>query len=396
MDEHGRAVLEREAPVARDVIGVGMRLEHARDSNTAFLGLDQVLVDRVRRIHDSNTVERRRRFARIGSNPWMTVIGVAGDVRQLRLDTDAPRIIYRPYSQAAWPAMSVTVKSAGDPLTLAIPVQRALRRIDPDLPVSRVRTMESIVSSSIGDRRFPMQLLGLFSVVALTLAAIGVYGVVSYIASQRAREIGIRVALGARPPQVTRQIVGRSLLPIGAGIVAGVTGARFASTLLEGLLYGVQPSDPVVLGLIASRSRRSSAPRQLDPRAARGQCGSDQRAATGVALRATATCVFSTEFTELPSDPRRSRCRQPGRLRIGWPGTSAAGRRREWSERPDRKHGMTHRVLAIGPLTPFTPRDARSPANPVPTTPPPSPCSVGETGSSVPSVLKRQGAVVDW
>jgi predicted permease len=188
---------------------------------------------------------------RIGSNPWMTVVGVVADVRQIRLDAEAPRVIYRPYSQAAWPAMSVAVKALVDPLTLTLPVQRALRRIDPDMPVSRVRTMESIIASSIGDRRFPMQLLGLFSIVALTLAAIGVYGVVSYIASQRTREIGIRVALGAQPPQVTRAIVARSLVPIGAGLAAGITGALFASSLLQGLLYGVQPSDPLVLGSIA-------------------------------------------------------------------------------------------------------------------------------------------------
>jgi putative ABC transport system permease protein len=188
---------------------------------------------------------------RIGSNPWMTVVGVTADVRQIRLDMDAPRIIYRSYSQAAWPAMSVTVKTDMEPLTLTTAAQRALRRIDPDMPVSRIRTMESIIAASLGDRRFPMQLLGLFSIVALMLAAIGVYGVVSYIASQRTREIGIRVALGAQPPQVTRQIVARSLIPIGAGLVAGITGALFASTLLQGLLFGVRPSDPFVLGSIA-------------------------------------------------------------------------------------------------------------------------------------------------
>jgi putative ABC transport system permease protein len=188
---------------------------------------------------------------RIGQNPWMTVVGVVADVRQIRLDANAPRVIYRPYSQAAWPALSVTVKTAVEPLALTLPVQRALRRVDPEMPVSRVRTMEGILQASIGDRRFPMQLLGLFSIVALALAAIGVYGVVSYMTSQRTREIGIRVALGAQAPQLTREIVARSLLPIGAGIAAGITGARFTSTLLQGLLYGVQPSDPIVLGSIA-------------------------------------------------------------------------------------------------------------------------------------------------
>ena len=183
--------------------------------------------------------------------PWVTIVGVVSDVRQLGLDTEIPRMLYRPYSQAAWPAMNVTVKTAGEPLAMAATVQRALRRIDPDQPVSRTRTMETIVADSIGGRRFPMQLLGLFSIVALVLAAIGVYGVVSYIVSQRAREIGIRVALGAQRGQVTHQIVRGSLVPIGAGIAAGVVGALFASRLLEGLLYEVRPTDPIVLGSIA-------------------------------------------------------------------------------------------------------------------------------------------------
>ena len=108
--------------------------------------------------------------------------------------------------------------------------------------------MDQVIDESIGSRRFPMLLLALFSAVALVLAAIGVYGVVSYVVSQRTREIGIRMALGARAGQVIRLVLRRSLVPIGAGIVAGVAGSLAASRLLTALLYRVEPGDPVVLG----------------------------------------------------------------------------------------------------------------------------------------------------
>jgi putative ABC transport system permease protein len=132
----------------------------------------------------------------------------------------------------------------------AASVRAALSRIDPELPVSRIRTMEQVLEQSLGSRRFPMLLLGIFSAVALALAVIGVYGVVSYLVSQRAREIGIRVALGARRRDVVGLIVRRATIPIAIGLAAGVFGALASSRLLESLLYQVTPSDPVVLSTI--------------------------------------------------------------------------------------------------------------------------------------------------
>jgi putative ABC transport system permease protein len=186
------------------------------------------------------------------SQPWLTIVGIARDVRHFGLDSPIRREIFRPYSQSVWPEMTVAVKTALDPLSLSFAAKAALARIDPEQPVSRVRTMEDVVSESIGGRRFPMLLLSVFSLVALLLAAIGVYGVVAYIVSQRTREMGIRVALGARRNQVVQLVVTGSLRPIAAGLLAGIGGAIFASRLLSTLLYSVTPTDPAVLAGIVS------------------------------------------------------------------------------------------------------------------------------------------------
>ncbi|MBA2259257.1 MAG: FtsX-like permease family protein [Acidobacteria bacterium] len=137
-------------------------------------------------------------------------------------------------------------------MLLASPVRSALRAIDAEQPVTRIRTMDAVIEESIGTRRFPMLLLGAFSLVALLLAAIGVYGVVTYIVSQRTREIGIRMALGARAAEVVGMVVRRSLTPIAAGLVVGIAGSIVASRLLGTLLYEVKPHDPVVLGAIVA------------------------------------------------------------------------------------------------------------------------------------------------
>jgi putative ABC transport system permease protein len=192
----------------------------------------------------------RHGSAPTSTNPWVTVVGVVKDVKHFGLQNDVRREMFRPYSQLAWPSMTVTVKSAAEPMLLASPVRSALRNIDPEQPVTRIRTMDRVIEESIGGRRFPMLLLGAFSLVALVLAAIGVYGVVSYIVSQRTREIGIRMALGARAAEVVGMVVRRSLIPIAAGILVGVTASVMVSRLLGTLLYEVTPHDPAVLAVI--------------------------------------------------------------------------------------------------------------------------------------------------
>ena len=182
------------------------------------------------------------------SQPWLTVVGVIGDVRHNGLDRGIRPEIYRPYTQAAWPFMTVVVRTASAPAAFATAVKRALLTIDPDQAASGVATMEEVVRSSMGPRRLPTVLLAAFGILALSLAAVGISGVVSYSVAQRTHEIGIRMALGARPAEVLQLVVSRSMGWTLVGVGGGIAASFALTRLLSGLLFGVRPMDPLVLG----------------------------------------------------------------------------------------------------------------------------------------------------
>jgi len=186
------------------------------------------------------------------SNPWMTIVGVVENARHFGLDNEARREIYLPYSQAAWPVMTVVAKTVGEPAAWQSAVRDVVKRVDPDLPVARVMSMESIVSTSVGWREAPMRLLTGFAAIGLLLAAIGIYGVLAYYVSQRTREIGVRAALGASRAQLAGLVVRQSLGPIFAGLALGVAGSLASGQLLQQLLYQVEPGDPVVIAVITA------------------------------------------------------------------------------------------------------------------------------------------------
>jgi putative ABC transport system permease protein len=154
--------------------------------------------------------------------------------------------------------MTLVVKTSGEPLQALPAIRHALADVDRSVPIAAPRPMSDVVSGAIAAPRFTGWLLGLFAVTALTLAAIGIYGVLSYLVSQRTREIGIRVAVGAGPGEVLRLVVSRGLALALAGVVIGVVVAFAASRVMETLLFGVEPRDPmtfigvpVVLTLVA-------------------------------------------------------------------------------------------------------------------------------------------------
>jgi putative ABC transport system permease protein len=182
---------------------------------------------------------------------WLTIVGVFGDVRHRGLDQSTPPVLMRPYNQAAWPWMSVVTKTASAPAAFEGPIKRALRIVEPQLPVSSVETMETIIGDSMSSRRFGMRLLTGFALLALVLAAIGIAGVVSYSVTQRTQEIGIRLALGAQPRDVLRLIVRGSLSWTLVGLAVGLAASLVLGRYMETLLFDVKPTDPFVLGAVS-------------------------------------------------------------------------------------------------------------------------------------------------
>jgi putative ABC transport system permease protein len=167
------------------------------------------------------------------------------------LDNEARPQFFRPYPQAGWPVMSVVVRTAGAPASYLPAIKKALAEVEPERPVSGVALMRDVVEDSVGSRRFPAMLLVGFSALALALAAVGIVGVVSYSVAQRTREIGIRIALGARKADVLKLILSGSMSWVFIGIALGIVASLGLTRLLGTLLYGIQPGNPLVLGIVA-------------------------------------------------------------------------------------------------------------------------------------------------
>jgi len=190
--------------------------------------------------------------------PLRTVVGVVADVKHYSLkETPAPEM-YVPYTQneiGIWPPMrtlQAAVRGDAPPEALLSGIHRALRAVDPDLPVAHASTLTRLVEDATAPARFSVLLLAAFGGLALVLATIGMYGVVSYSVVQRTREIGVRLALGARRGQVFAMVVGRGSRLAAVGVGIGLVVALGATRLLRGLLYGVQPTDPLTFAGVAA------------------------------------------------------------------------------------------------------------------------------------------------
>jgi putative ABC transport system permease protein len=180
------------------------------------------------------------------------IIGIVGDVHYFGVDAPVPPMFYVALPQAGLDGASVVIRTAGSPGGLAPSARRVIQSIDRDALVSEAMPLEAIVSSALGQRRFYMMLLGAFAVLALVLAAVGVYGVISYSVTQRTQEIGIRMALGAARKEVLAMVMRRGLGFAAAGLAVGLIMAMMLNRALKGLLVGVSTTDPLTLVVTAA------------------------------------------------------------------------------------------------------------------------------------------------
>jgi predicted permease len=183
--------------------------------------------------------------------PWLTVAGVVGRVKHESLDSDPRIAFYLPQTQYPSRAMTVVMRSQGDPSTLSPSVKKELRGIDTDLPMYSVRTMDERVEESLARRRFSMLLLGIFAGMALVLATIGIYGVMAYLVNQGTREIGIRMAIGATQREIVRLVVFQGMTLAITGVAAGLAAAFVFTRLMRSLLFGISSADPVTFAGIS-------------------------------------------------------------------------------------------------------------------------------------------------
>ncbi len=198
-----------------------------------------------------SVIGKRLRFDSGAGAPWITVVGLVGDVRQLGLDVSAPALLYIPYRQFTLPFTNVVVRSTAPPAVVASMLRAALSSVDPELPFGEITTLQGVLDRSVDQPRFRATLLGSFAAAALILAAVGVYGLMSYSVTTRTRELGIRLALGAQPRQLLFNIMREGLALGFAGTVLGLAAAFVSVRVISSFLFGVGAGDPLTFTAVA-------------------------------------------------------------------------------------------------------------------------------------------------
>ncbi|MGH9843320.1 MAG: FtsX-like permease family protein [Blastocatellia bacterium] len=194
---------------------------------------------------NESALSKRLKLGPNPNAPWLTVVGVAGDARNFGLDTEARPEAYVSYLQSPSERMRVIIRTATEPLSLAPSVRTSVRAFDQDLPFSQVTTMEQLYAKSVAQRRLNLLLLAILAGVALLLAACGTYGVMAYTVAERTREIGVRMALGARAGDVLSLIVRQGMRLTVLGVLLGLTASFALTRLMRTLLFGVSATDPL-------------------------------------------------------------------------------------------------------------------------------------------------------
>ena len=191
-----------------------------------------------------NALGQRFKWASDDTTGWRTVIGIVADVTPSVTEKRPPSTVYLPHAQEPVQVVTVLARHDGDPAALTAAMRRVLQANDPDMPLFEVRTLEEFVRRSLWEERIYAALMSVFAVLALAIAAIGIYGVMAYSVAQRTQEIGIRMALGAARRDVLRLVVGQALRLTVLGVGIGLAGAYAVTRLMASLLTGVTPGDP--------------------------------------------------------------------------------------------------------------------------------------------------------
>src|SRR5260221_4759012 len=248
----GERVIQAERPkITPDYFrAMGIRLQRGR----AFTWADDENSPPVTIINEAaarqywpsaDPMRKRVRLEDGGPPVWRQVIGVVGNVRQDGLVVAARPEVYAPLLQSPVPYMVLAVRTRVEPAALTGAIRHVVMAVDKDQPLFHIQTMQQVVSDSVAGRRFQMVLLALFASVALMLAAVGIYGLMSYSVSQRTHEIGIRMALGAKREGVLRLVLRQALLLAATGVALGIGGALILTRFLSSLLFGVSSKDPL-------------------------------------------------------------------------------------------------------------------------------------------------------
>jgi putative ABC transport system permease protein len=234
----------------------GRDLSKMNESERANAALKVAVIDEeFARRHWPNEEAVGKRI-RIGGddpqNPVLEVIGVVGRVKMDSLNQNSDRVQgYFPFNQVPQGGMTVVIKGASDPNQLISSIRGAVKEIDPDQPIYSPRTMDEIRAESVAGERLNLTLLSLFAGIALVLAIVGIYGVMSYSVTQRTHEIGIRMAIGARPVDVFKMILGHGMKLALIGVAVGLVAAFLLTRLMATMLFGVEPTDATTFGAIS-------------------------------------------------------------------------------------------------------------------------------------------------
>ncbi|MEA2695270.1 MAG: hypothetical protein QOJ16_4657 [Acidobacteriota bacterium] len=250
--EQPEVMLSAVSPGYFKTLGIGLLRGRAFDARDAKPAPPVAVVNRTLAHSfwgDEDPVGKRIRFGP-PSQPWVTVVGVTADIHREDLATAPKAELYLPFLQQPSPFGFLAVRTQGDPAALTAAVRREVRALDADLPIFDVSTLTQRLAASVAARRFGLLLLGAFAALALALAAVGLSGVIAYAVSERTREIGIRMALGADRGDVLSMVVGKGLAMAAAGVVVGLPVAFGLSRFLASALYGIAPSDPVTYLMI--------------------------------------------------------------------------------------------------------------------------------------------------